>query len=266
MKVLEAIIQKNFFNGITAPATLTLIGPPSVPGFNFVFNPGSSNVTEYSGQDQESTDIIPPIGTTDPGNLSVVHDSVDGLPPHPFNGDVTGVPSDVSLEVNDPSHWLYSPATLDATVKSLQKVAYEAGRYFPSGSQPASFGNNTTGEGITFCDGNCEFTGPGGGIMVVTGKLTLRGNFSFRGLIIVTGTGGVDRQGGGNGEIFGNMVVAPYVNSRVLPESPVNPTDTFMPPRYDLSGGGNSTIAYNSTALSDSLLGVSNFVLGVVEK
>ncbi|MBA3354104.1 MAG: hypothetical protein H0U23_17065, partial [Blastocatellia bacterium] len=28
-KKLEAIIQKNFFNGLTAPATLTLIGPPS---------------------------------------------------------------------------------------------------------------------------------------------------------------------------------------------------------------------------------------------
>lgn len=266
VKVLEAIIQKNFFNGITAPATLTLIGPKSGGGLNFVFNPGSSNVTEYSGQDQESTDIIPPIGTTDPDNLSDVHDSVDGLPPHPFNGDVTGVPSDVSLETGDPSHWLSSPATLDSTVKSLQKVAYEAGRYYPSGSQPTTFGDNTTGQGITFCDGNCEFTGAGGGIMVVTGKLTLKGNFSFKGMIIVTGTGGVNRQGGGNGEIFGNMIVAPYLNSRVLPESVVNATDTFMPPQYDLSGGGNSTIAYNSTALSDGLLGVSNFVLGVVEK
>ena len=265
-KVLEAIIQKNFFNGITAPATLTLIGPASSGSSPFTFNPGSSNVAEYSGQDQESTDIIPPIGTTNPINLDAVHDSVDGLPPHPFNGNVLGVPSDVSLETGDPTHWLYSPATLDATVKSLQKVAYEAGRYYPSGSEPSNFGDHETGQGITFCDGNCEFTGDGGGIMVVTGKLTLKGNFSFKGMIIVTGTGGVDRQGAGNGEIFGNMIVAPYVNSSVLPETAVAVTDTFMPPQYDLSGGGNSTIAYNSTALSDGLLGVSNFVLGVVEK
>ena len=159
VKVLEAIIQKNFFNGITAPATLTLVGPKSGGGLNFVFNPGSSNVTEYSGQDQESTDIIPPIGTTDPDNLSLVHDSVDGLPPHPFNGNVTGVPSDVSMETEDPSHWLSSPAALDSTIKSLQKVAYEAGRYYPSGSQPTTFGDNDAGQGITFCDGDCEFTG-----------------------------------------------------------------------------------------------------------
>ena len=266
VKVLEAIIQKNFFNGITAPATLTLIGPQSVGSVNFNFNPGSSNVTEYSGQDQESTDIIPPIGTSNQANLELVHDSVDGLPPHPFNGNVTGVPSDVSLETGDPSHWLYSPATLDSTVKSLQKVAFEAGRYFGSGTQPTAFGDHATGQGITFCDGDCEFTGDGGGIMVVTGKLTLKGNFSFKGMIIVTGTGGVDRKGGGNGEIFGNMIVAPYANSSVFPETAVATTDTFMPPQYDLSGGGNSTIAYNSTALSEGLLGVSNFVLGVVEK
>ena len=102
--------------------------------------------------------------------------------------------------------------------------------------------------------------------MVVTGQLTLRGNFSFKGMIIVTGKAGVIRKGGGTGEIFGNMIVAPYANSSVLPETAISETDKFLPPQYDLSGGGNSTIAYNSTALSDGLLGVSNFVLGVVEK
>lgn len=265
-KVLEAIIQKDFFNGITAPATLTLVGPPSGGGLTFTFNPGSSNVAEYSGQDQESTDIIPPIGTTHLDNLDVVHDSVDGLPPHPFNGNVTGVPSDISLETEDPSHWLYSPATLDATVKRLQQEASEKGSYYPSGEQPTTFGDNATGLGLTFCDGDCEFTGAGGGIMVVTGKLTLKGNFSFRGMIIVTGSGGVERQGAGNGEIFGNMIVAPYENSSVLPATELATGASFLPPQYDLSGGGNSTIAYNSTALSDGLLGVSNFVLGVAEK
>ena len=85
-------------------------------------------------------------------------------------------------------------------------------------------------------------------------------------MIIVTGSGGVERKGGGTGEIFGNMIVAPYENSSVLPATELATGATFLPPQYDLSGGGNSTIAYNSTALSDGLLGVSNFVLGVAEK
>ena len=84
-----------------------------------------------------------------------------------------------------------------------------------SGSQPSTFGNNATAQGITFCDGNCTLSGSGGGILVVTGVLTLDGNFSFNGLIIVTGQGGVLRSGGGSGTIQGNIVIAPYVGSQI---------------------------------------------------
>jgi len=273
-KQLEAIIQKNFFNGVSGPATLTLVGPPATtpcatcspaqPATTMTFNPGSSNVADYSGQDEVSSDIIPPIGTTNSGNLDAVSDSIDGLPPHPFNGDVTGVPSDVSTEIT-PSHWLYSPSTVDSAMKSFFSIAKDSGRYFAKGTQPGTFGDNATGTGLTFCDGDCVFTGDGGGIMIVTGTLTLDGNFNFRGMIIVTGQGGVKRKGAGNGSISGNLIVAPYVNSSVLPSSePVGAS--FLAPQYDLSGGGNSTIAYNSSAVGSGLKAVDNFVLGVVEK
>jgi hypothetical protein len=265
-KTLEAIIQKDFFNGLTAPATLTLIGPTAtsspMPATSFLFNPGTSAVTVYSGDDTASTDIIPPIGTSNDTNLDDVQASVDGQPPHPFNGTVIGAPSNISDEV---PNWLSNPTQLDAAVKSLYNVAVASGRYYASGVQPTTFGNNATGQGITFCDGDCEFTGDGGGIMVVTGQLTLRGNFSFNGLILITGQGGVIRRGGGTGTIQGNMVVAPYVNSSILPAS--NPvSSTFLSPQYDLSGGGNSTIVYNSQSLRNGLVAVSNFVIGVVEK
>jgi hypothetical protein len=70
----------------------------------------------------------------------------------------------------------------------------------------------------------------------VTGKLTLHGRFSFKGIILVTGKDGVDRRGAGNGVIEGNMIVAPYVNSSILPASePVG--GSFLAPQYDLSGG-----------------------------
>ena len=270
-KQLEAIIQKNFFNGLTAPATLTLIGPssttacptctPAIPATTATFNPGSSNVTAYSGQDEVSQDIIPPIGTTNDTNLDTVHDSVDGQPPNPFNGNVIGVPTNVTAEM---PYWLSSPELLDGTIKSLYNVALASGRYFPNGTEPSTYGNYAAGQGITFCDGDCTLAGEGGGILVVTGQLTVQGDWAFRGLVIVTGEDGVRRTGGGNGEIYGNMVVVPYVNSSVLPAT--EPAGAFLAPQYDLSGGGNSTIAYNSTAMNDSLLAVDNFVLGVIEK
>jgi len=270
-KTLQAIIQKDFFNGLSAPATLTLVGPASVPAGScvsspcpdFTFNPGSSAVTVYTGDDMVSTDIIPPVGTTNPDNLSEVEDSVAGLPPHPFNGTVIGSPTDISVET---PWWLQSPSSLDNAVKQLYTTANASGRFFPSGTQPSSFGDYTSGTGITFCDGDCTFTGNGGGILVVTGKLTLNGNFNFKGMIIVTGKFGVDRQGAGTGTIQGNMVVAPYYGSRIQDGISPTSTATFLSPQYDMSGGGNSTIAYNSAAVAGGLVAVSNFVLGVVEK
>jgi hypothetical protein len=82
VKKLEAIIQKDFFNGLSAPATLTLVGPTStaspLPVSTFNFDPGSSTVAVYSGDDAVSTDIIPPIGTINDANLDTVEGSVDG--------------------------------------------------------------------------------------------------------------------------------------------------------------------------------------------
>jgi len=265
VKQLQAIIQKDSFNDLTAPATLTLVGPASTasPATNFNFNPGSSTVSVYSGDDVVSTDIIPPIGVTDPSNLSTVEDSVSGLPPHPYNGSLIGSASDVTPETPD---WLQSPSALDAAVKGLANVAQSSGGFYASGVTPTSWGNNAAGTGITFCDGDCTLSGTGGGILVVAGQLTLSGNFNFNGMIIVTGRYGVVRSGGGSGTIQGDMVVAPYLGSRI--QDGIDPalTDTFLSPQYDLSGGGNSTIVYNSKNLGTSLVAVSNYALGVVEK
>ncbi|MFL6374651.1 MAG: hypothetical protein ACJ73D_08310 [Pyrinomonadaceae bacterium] len=265
MKKLEAIVQKDSFNDLSAPATLTLVGPTSTssPASSFLFNPGSSNVTVYSGDDVASTDIIPPIGVMNPTNLNTVEDSVSGQPPHPFNGTVIGSPSDVSPETPD---WLANPAALDTTIKGLANVAQSSGGFFPSGTAPTSWGNNAAGTGITFCDGNCSLSGNGGGILVVTGTLTLSGSLNFNGMIIVTGQGGITRSGGGNATIQGNIVVAPYVGSRMQDSIDPASTDTFLSPQYDLSGGGNSTVVYNSKTLANSMLAVSNYVLGVAEK
>ena len=251
-KQLEAVVRKSLFDGMRAPATLTLVGGST--GFNF--NPGSSNVTEYSGEDVAVTNAtIPPIGTTNQTNLDVVQDSIDGLPPHPFNGNVIGSPADVSTEM---PIWLSSVENLDATVENLRELSTFAGRYFPSGTTPDNFGDNLSATGITFCDGNVAFNGDGGGILVVTGTLTLQGDFNFNGLILVTGAGGVVRQGSGTGVLQGNIVVAPY--------DPNNMSAGWLDPNYNLSGGGTSTIIYNSSSLANGIVAVSNFVLGVAEK
>jgi hypothetical protein len=112
-KILEATVQKNFFNGMTAPATLTLVGIST----GAVFEPGSSTGTEYSGDDVVTNIIIPPIGTSNDDNLNTVLNKVRRQPPHPFNGSVVGTPANVSMEM---PFWLESATNLNSTLQSLK--------------------------------------------------------------------------------------------------------------------------------------------------
>jgi hypothetical protein len=250
-KELEAVIHKNYFNGLSAPAPLMLIGAET----GSVFNPGTSNATEYSGKDVFLKAFLPPIGTTNDANLAKVNYGLTHPPPNKFNGTVVGTPSNVSDEMPD---WLQSPANLDATLQRLKDVADASGRYFAPGVVPTSFGNNPTATGITFVDGDLSFSGSGGGILVVKGNLVFSGGFSFNGLIIVTGSNGVSRTGGGSGILQGNMIVAPYNSSALAGD--------FLAPKYDISGGGDSDVIYNSNNVDNGLSALSNFVKGVAEK
>lgn len=242
-KQLEAIVQKNFFNDLAAPAALTLVGSTT----GFVFNPGTSANVSYSGEDQATNAAIPSIGLTNTTNLLSVLKT-------PLKTPLNPPASDVNVELPD---WLSSTYNLDATINNLKTVAKASGRYYASGTTPPDFGS-VNGTGITFVDGNVSLAGSGGGILVCTGKLTLDGNVNFKGLIIVTGTGGIDRNGGGNGALAGNTVVAPY--------NPSNLDAGFLGPKYDISGGGTSSLDYNSNSVVNGLVAISNFVLGVAEK
>lgn len=247
-KQLEAIIQKNFFGGLSAPATLTMVGSST----GFAFDAGQSQNVLYSGDDIVTNVIIPPIGTTNQTNLDTVLVNLAGSA---NKADIVGVPANVSVEMPD---WLKTAQNLDDVIQALRDVAEASGRYYANGQTPPNFGNNANATGITFVDGNASLSGNGGGILVCTGKLTLNGGFDFNGLIIVTGAGGVDRQGGGNGLLQGNVIIAPY--------NPANVAAGFLAPKYDISGGGTSEIRYNSSSVANGMTAVSNFVIGVAEK
>lgn len=258
-KQLEAIVQKNFLDDLSAPATLTLIGAKD----GFVFQPGTSAKVTYSGDDVASTINIPSIGTSNYDNLDSI---IRELNKNSVKTDPQPPPTDVTVEMPD---WLTSPYKLDEQIKAFRDTAKSLpGRYYPNAqgqTQPANgdFGNVITGQGITFIDGNATLSQQGGGILICTGKLTLDGAVDFKGLIIVTGAGGIDRNGSGNGNLQGNTIVAPY-----NPADIINPlvTAQFLAPKYNLNGGGTSTIQYNSNSVSNGLLAVSNFVKGIAEK
>jgi hypothetical protein len=283
VKELESVVQKNYFNGLGAPSPLTLIGPPCTPvgscvpagvAPGFVFQPGSSTGTIYSGKDVRLKAFLPPIGLTNDPNVNQVRNRLTAPAPNKYNGSIFGNVSNIAIEL---PHWLKTPKNLDETLERLKDVARASGKYYgPTDTPPTSgggrYGDYLTATGITFVDGNLEFS-QDGGILVVTGGLKFQGGFRFNGLIVVTGASGISRTGGGSGSLQGNMIVAPYLktglgNGITCSEDTfvLNKLDCFLAPRYDISGGGSSEIVYNSNNVTNGLGALTNFAKGVAEK
>ncbi len=258
IKQLEAIIRKDIFNGLEAPAPITSIGSSN----GFVFNPGSSAAFTYSGDDLSTDMLVPPIGIAVPG-LNV--DAFASYMKQTLGNNLIGYPGDVTDELPD---WLQSPANTDATIERLREVADASGTLYQAGTTPAYFGNNATGSGITFVDGNVSLRGAGGGILVCTGQLTLEGGFDFKGMIIVTGANGIIRNGSGNGNIYGNIVIVPYSKTAVKDSSGkvIDYNFAALGPKYDMNGGGNSTTRFDSQSVFNGLAAVDNIVVGIADK
>ncbi len=246
-KELEAVVQRDVFDGLI-PATITLVGRTT----GAIFNSGTfpTQQVTYSGSDVLSAAKIPPVGTTDSSFLQVV---VSGLlcPGCTVNGN----PANVSEEL---PNWLRTTAELDKNVNEFKSMAIASGRYFANGQSPPNYGDNANGTGITFIDGDGTLSGAGGGVLVVTGRLTLSNSFDFNGIILVTGANGVRRTGIGSGNLQGNMVVAPY--------NADNLAAGFLPPKYNMTGSFLSNIVYNASNLLFGSNRINTVVVGVAEK
>jgi hypothetical protein len=122
-------------------------------------------------------------------------------------------------------------------VSEMRTTAQNEGRYFTTASPPSSsdFGTTTTPL-FTFVDGDVDVPPAGGsGLMIVTGTLTMNGSCDYKGLILVLGGGQLLRNGGGNGNTLGAMMVGRFGSS-----------GNFLPPTFNSNGTGTSTIQYDS--------------------
>jgi hypothetical protein len=255
-KQLQMIVRKNSMGAPNAPSAITLVGPPTNPtNNNFGFSAGNSSAVVYSGDDFCYGDnTVPAFGVTNNTNLTTARNEI--------SANVNLIPLDPRAAIQDVSQelpdWLKSPQATDEMIKALREIAINSGRYFPVGTAPNTIGDNTTYTGVTFIEGDVELSQAGGGILVVTGRLTFKGGFNFKGIVIVTGTEGIRRNGGGSALIEGNLIAAPY--------NPNNLSAGFYAPKYEISGGGSSVVKYNSCAYEGGLNSISNVVIGVAEK
>ena len=249
-------------------ATVTL---PNGSGNPISFALGDSNVTTTSGVDASGGGGSIDAFAINDADRNTTNNVIDGCDPDGSNcGNGPNVtPGDPAVldNTNTPS-FLKSVANARQFMygsEGMKAAAINQGRYFPTAAAALAstqgIGANTPDGVFTFVDGDITL-GPGNptgqGTLIVTGRLTLDGNFNFNGVIMVLGAGEVYRSGGGHGNIYGAMFVAKFTAAGAN-------TDVFGAPVFDTSGGGTSNIQYSSDAVDKAKSVGGHAIKGVRE-
>jgi hypothetical protein len=266
-KNMEVVVNRHTLE-YDVKATVTM---PNGSGTPINFNLGGSNVTSTSGVDSSGGGSIDAFAISD-SDKQRVNNVIDGCDADGSNCSGSGPnvePGDPGVlgDKNTPS-FLKDVASAREFLygsEGMKQTAINQGRYFNSGSaaiaSDAGLGGSNPDGVFTFVDGDLTLgpgTPTGQGTIVVTGKLTLDGNFQWNGVIMVLGTGEVYRSGGGHGDIYGAMFVAKFPTSGA-------DSDKFGAPIFDTSGGGTSNIQYSSDAVDKAKSVGGHSVKGVRE-
>ena len=241
-KHLELIVNRTNFD-YAPPAMLLMRGAEDCSGLHFTI--GDSNPKDYSGHDRNGSSTLPAFGATCAADTTTEVNSDDK--------NTVANPKAQTFGNPDLPPWLRSADEARAFLADQKANAIDQGRYFTSWD---GYSGSATDPAFTFVDGDCVLDG-GGGLLIVTGNLTLNGNPSFEGLILVLGNGHIERNGGGNGDIYGAISVAKF---------PTNGNGGFQAPYFDTSGGGNSLMQYDSNAIRRALNVSGPRVMGVHEQ
>ncbi|HZG52161.1 MAG TPA: hypothetical protein VEZ40_08490 [Pyrinomonadaceae bacterium] len=280
-KHLEMTLD-NFNFAIRPPAPICIRGSDN-PNETMTFNLGNSAASEYLGVDASGQQPTAPAvaitlhdwnsavtaingtnGTVSQPKLAILdHTIPPSMVPHPNPVPMPWVsPSPVPPEPPPPA---VTPDFLRTAQEArrflygengnggLRATARGRNRYFTSFNGIA--GDYATG-GFTFVDGNCELDG-GGGLLVVTGNLVLKGNDDFRGIIMVMGNGNVSRSGSGNGNVYGSWIVARFN---------LNGAGDFLAPSFNANGGGTGRFQFDWEAIVNANRGVGMSVIGITER
>ena len=246
-KRLQMLVTRANFEFET-PAGFMVKGSDDCSGLSF--DSGSSGAKTYSGVDHAGVEPQRPAFAVSACDQAAVTAGIKK--PDTVSNPMIGILGDDETTpgtVDTPS-FLDNADRARSYLNSLQAKAEATNRYFSGSTTIDDSLNNSM---FTFVDGDCTLAN-GSGFLVVTGTLTMRGNTNFKGVILVLGKGVLVRDGGGNGDIFGGITIAAFGRT----------SGGFTAPTFNTNGGGNSTIQYDSAALS-SALGSGMNVSGIRE-
>ena len=242
IKKLELIIKRTNFD---YDPVATIMMRSSEDGTPMTFSVGNSAAKEYSGHDHGgSLNTLPAFGSNTDEDMAIEVDAA--------NKGTVATPIARKFGSASLPSWLQSAHNARIFVREQKANAASQGRYFTSFNGNSGSASSPV---FTFVDGDCDLDG-GAGLLIVTGNLEMNGNPSFDGVILVLGEGSINRNGGGNGNIYGSITVAKF---------DVNGTGGFLAPSFTTNGGGNATIQYDSEAVRRALNMSGPLVMGVRE-
>jgi hypothetical protein len=232
IKRMEMIVQKNSFD-FEPNAMLLMRGADDGSAAQMNFDIGDSNAKYYSGHDNAGGTALPTFGVTNGTDLTVANDAIT-------KGSTVEAQQTANVGVGSLPSWLQDANAARAFLNDMQAVSRSMGRYYQTFTGMAGTEASPT---FTYVNGNCTLDG-GAGLLIVGGDLIMNGNPNFKGVILVLGGGSVNRNGGGNGNVYGTIYVAKFARS--WPSSENALPHPFLAPTFNTSGGGNADLRYDS--------------------
>ncbi|HKV33693.1 MAG TPA: hypothetical protein VJP89_05220 [Pyrinomonadaceae bacterium] len=233
VKRMEMIVQKTHFD-FDPKAMLMMRGADDGSPATMSFDIGSSNAKFYTGHDHAGlAGSLPTFGVTNAQDLAVANDAIT-------KGSTVADVKTSQVGASDLPEWLQNADAARKFLNDMQVVARSMGRYYTSFSGQAG---TTASPQFTFVNGDATLDG-GAGLLIVSGDLIMNGNPSFNGVVLVLGGGSINRNGGGNGNIYGSIFVAKFARS--WPASENGLSHPFLAPVFNTSGGGNANLEYDS--------------------
>ena len=252
LEVVQAIIEPDPVLPPSPQAGITLVGPSPV------WAAGNSASKKYTGNDCDGAGEpgfhVPAVGLTDDAAAA----AVAAIPDKPTYESGTLAPDDTIANLNDTSHPAISES-LDPLWQNCQGlhdliVALRgSAKYLCTDGSACTLPTPAPDNFIYIDDDYTSESGSGEGLLIVTGTLTVKGNFSWVGNMLVIGEGVMLRSGAGGDSISGGTVVADVAGADNIFGNADDCATGFEPATFDTSGGGSGTVAFCGSAIAATL-------------
>lgn len=259
-KTIEVTIKQSEFPHF--PAALMLDGPVDT------FNATDSSFFEVNGNDEVSGEAAYSIGVIRDSDIALLAGEVSQPSDRTANYiGRGGLMPDLRNTSSEMDPMLRSPASLEKIVTRISRNASDVFDPTYGSAQPIQNYGSPTDYKIAVVNGDVALgPGAGYGMLVARGNVTVVGNFTWSGLILIVGQGVLHWNGDQSGSILGSMFIA---RTRANDRGPSNIFGTGIgmlgSVTANFSGAAGSGIHYNSAAIAAASHGLPYMPISVKE-